>query len=436
MTARERYFVRIARRIRGLAVYFSQKLVVVLAGKLSSMLTTGCAVLGGYLTRRRMRKGKLRSLWGATPILTLPLLARCDRMLGIESQSLVFVTYVITKNFDINLNRTQNWILEKVPVLYPAFLNVVLAWALLRYDIFHFFCDRGILAPAERMGINPKELEWLSRSGKFLFTYTYGADVRTRDATLALGKYNLCAACPAPGTYCMCDDGKGSANISNIHAHATAMLAMGDMLTYVPDCQNMHFWPVDMERIAYVGVRKDWGNPLRVAHVPNHPHFKGTVYLQAAVEKLRAEGHAIELMMVQGVPNEQVLEIYADADIVADQLVAGFHGYAALEAMSLGKPVLCFLRGPEMMLDAETCPIINANPETIYDVLKQIMYGSVDLVEVGLQGRRYVECNYSLPAVAARLGEMYLELCQPSERLREQLITHIQACKMRASTSV
>jgi hypothetical protein len=34
--------------------------------------------LGRLATRWRSRTGTLRSMWGITPILTLPLLARCD----------------------------------------------------------------------------------------------------------------------------------------------------------------------------------------------------------------------------------------------------------------------------------------------------------------------------------------------------------------------
>lgn len=398
-------------------------------GKFSIKFLDWSVVLGKHFSRRRMRKGKLRSLWGATPILTLPLLARCDQQLGIKSQSLVFCTYVITQNFDINLNKPQNWIIKNTPGLYLPFLNLILAWALLRYDIFHFFCDRGILAPVNRMGINPKELVLLKRAGKFLFTYTYGADVRTQEVTKNLGQYNLCMSCPAPGVSCICDDKTGASNVAQIGEHATAMLAMGDMVAYVPGSRNMHFWPIDLDRLSYVGVRQDWGKPLRIAHVPNHTHFKGTVYLEEVVKRLCAEGYEIELLRAQGVTNEQVLNIYAQADIVADQFIAGFHGYAALEAMSLGKPVLCYLRNTDMMLDPVTCPIINTNPDTLYDVLKRILSGEFDLVEIGKRSRNYVEINYSLSSVANRLGEMYLELAKPSPRMRNKLMSKITNCK-------
>src|SRR5262249_53518113 len=40
-----------------------------------------------------------RTMWGVTPILTLPLLAKCDRLLGLRSESLVFTAYHTTNSF-------------------------------------------------------------------------------------------------------------------------------------------------------------------------------------------------------------------------------------------------------------------------------------------------------------------------------------------------
>ena len=54
-------------------------------------------------TERRLARGTVRTLWASTPILTLPILAECDRLLGLRSASLVFNTYYITRSFDINL---------------------------------------------------------------------------------------------------------------------------------------------------------------------------------------------------------------------------------------------------------------------------------------------------------------------------------------------
>jgi glycosyltransferase involved in cell wall biosynthesis len=421
-------------RLAGLLVFIRRgklgKVAVRAATSLARWILSGWAEVilqvavfaGRHLTRWRSKGGQLRSLWGVTPILTLPLLARCDRLLGLRSESVVLSTYHITSQFDINLGKLLGKVLDDFPIAYPAFQRLSLAWALLRYDVFHYFCDRGFLAPVDfRIGINPVELEILERAGKKLFCYAYGADVRTRDATLALGKYNLCVYCPEPMKYCICDDALGAANIARIAAKATAMVSMGDMLAYVPGARNRHYWPIDLDRFPFVGVNWSAGAPLRIAHVPNHAHFKGTSYLDDAVSRLQEDGFKLEVLRAQGVPNETVIQIYSEADIVADQFVAGFHGYATLEAMALGKPVLCYLRGPEMMLDETECPIINASPDMLYATLRDILEGRVDLVDLGLRARSYIVKYYSCDAVAVRQGEMYRELLAGFPRLDAKL---------------
>jgi hypothetical protein len=365
-------------------------------------------------------------MWGTTPILTLPVLAGCDRLLGFKSESLVFTTYYITSNFDVNLRKAVDWVRARAPHLYRPLTWVVLAYAVLRYDVIHVFCDRGILLPAG-MGVNPRELALLRSAGKRIYTYTYGADVRTRERTLALGEFNFCTHCPDPGQYCICDDAAGSAAIRAIEPYATRMLAMGDMLAYVPTAENFHFWPLDLRRIAPAPPRARTGGPLRVAHAPNHPHFKGTHYLEAAVARLQQEGVAIELVRIEGAPNSEVLRLFREVDLVAEQFIGGFHGYTALEAMAVGRAVISYLRGPDMMMDPDSCPILSADPRTLYQVLKDCALGHHDLESLGRRGRSYVERYYSTEAVAARLGRLYLRSAAFPERWRRRLEARVAA---------
>ncbi|WP_076858916.1 glycosyltransferase [Bradyrhizobium mercantei] len=377
-------------------------------------------------TERRLARGKVRTLWASTPILTLPLLARCDRMLGFHSSSLVFNTYYVTRSFDINLILFEGFLrLTRSKGALGLFRRLVLAWAMLRFDIFNYFYDRGLMLSDGRYGIHPEELDLLAKSGKRLYTYAYGADVRARDLTLKLGQPNLCEECPSPGKFCVCTDEMHASSIDRLKGRATAQLAMGDMVAYVPGSRDMHYWPIDATRLIASPPVYRPGDILKVAHAPNHGHFKGTRLLIDAIDRLVKEGETIELVSVQGVPNKKVIELFGAAHVVADQFVAGFHGYTALEAMAMAKPVLCFLRNDQMMIDPATCPIINTRPDEIYDVLKRCLRGELDLNAIGKAGRRYVEAHYSLQAVAARLGRLYCETADLPEDLRSSLMRQV-----------
>jgi hypothetical protein len=378
-------------------------------------------------TARRLASGTVRTLWASTPILTLPILAECDRSLGLRSSSLVFNTYYITRSFDINLFVFEAAVrLTRNRAALRGFRRVVLACALLRFDVFHYFYDRGLMISDGRYGINPEELQLLFDSGKRLYTYAYGADVRSQEITLRLGEPNICQECPQPGRYCICKAEDLNSSLERLNGRATARLAMGDMLSYVPGCRNMHYWPLDLTRFKAEPLTYRPGDTLRVAHAPNHGHFKGTRFLIAAIEKLRSEGQPIELVSIQGVANKKVLELFRSSHLIADQFIAGFHGYTALEAMALARPVLCFLRNDDMMIDPATCPIINVGPEQVYDVLKKCVEGKIDLQRLGKQGRVYINRYYGIDAVAARLGRLYIETANFPEALNSRLQSRIE----------
>jgi glycosyltransferase involved in cell wall biosynthesis len=387
-------------------------------------------------TERRLASGNVRTLWASTPILTLPILAECDRLLGLRSSSLVFNTYYITRSFDINLFVFEAAVrLTRNGLALRGFRRVVLAWALLRFDVFNYFYDRGLMISDGRYGINPEEIQLLFDSGKRLYTYAYGADVRSREVTLALGHPNICQACPQPGRFCICKTEDLNSSLKRLDGRVTARIAMGDMVSYVPGCRDLHYWPLDLTKFTADPLAYRSGDILRVAHAPNHGHFKGTDLLMDAIEQLRREGQPIELVSVQGVPNKKVLELFKASHLIADQFIAGFHGYTALEAMALARPVLCFLRNDDMMIDPATCPIINVKPEKIYDVLKRCLDGGIDLESLGKRGRAYVDRYYSIEAVAARLGRLYIETAGFPEVVNSKLQSRVDQLKRNCAAS-
>lgn len=383
------------------------------------------APLARRQSKARLARGEARSLWGVTPILTLPLKARADRALGFESQSLVFVTYYIARNFDIDLQTKMEALYRRAPRLAPLFKRLVLAWALLRYDVFHYFYDQGLTSSPTRFGVNPRELDVLRAAGKRVYLYAYGADVRRRAETLALGRWNFCADCPEPRKFCACGE-EFAPIMAAMREKATAAVALGDMLAYVPRARNMHYWPIDLEKVSPAPAPRVEG-ALRIAHAPNHTHFKGSQYLESTIDALRARGYAIDYVKVQGVPNAEVIRLFGEADLVADQFIGGAYGYTALEAMARGKPVMTYVRSPDLVEAASECPLINVTPDTLERTLLWCLENREKLPAIGAQGVAYVRRWHSIDAVADRLGLMYEE----TAGFPPACVTKIQAARER-----
>jgi hypothetical protein len=360
--------------------------------------------------RRRLQDAP-RSIWSGTPVPTLAIKARAERSLGCRAVSVVTHTYYTSNEFDHDLTR---W--RRLPLIGAAVPFALFVWAALAADRLHFFCDHGILPGARRLRPNYDELALYRRLGIELFFWTYGADVRSRGATQALGEPNCCTDCTVIGKACICHEAERRDAMASLTRYATAIFAMGDMIEYTPGSRNdLFFWPIDLtadggRRFQPAYPDGDASRPLRVTHAANHRMFKGTRYLEDAVRALREEGEAIELVIVERLGNREALELYRAADVIFDQCLIGFHGYFALEAMALGKPVLCYIRKREYLLAPDECPILNVHAATLKEDLRSLLRRRERLAGIGRAGRAYVEKHFTPEAFARRLENAYRDL--------------------------
>jgi glycosyltransferase involved in cell wall biosynthesis len=389
----------------------------------------------------RIKTGRLRSVWGVTPIASLKYLVAGDRNIGVRSESLVFTQYYTTSEFDINLSKIQEYIIKERVDLFYAFRMYVHAWSLIKYDIFHLYNDRGLVEPAggygsDRFGIALIEMQDYAGAGKALFTYAYGADFRLRQKTLAGGKWNMCMDCPEPGRFCLCDDEGGQKTLSTIAANATRMNGLGLSMDFLPGAHLMRYNVVDTEELSSApdAVKLPSGM-LRIGHFPNHGHFKGTRFLDAAVDELRSRGVSIELVKLSGLPRATILQEMKKVDVVVDQLISGSFGLTAVEAMALGVPVVAYIRPGVAIPAPEECPIIRANPDTIGQLLEELSRDRGLLAEARQRGPEYVANHFSMQAFEHDLRELYTE-CIPGlsmRRVKLQAIKNLTLGQLRAA---
>jgi glycosyltransferase involved in cell wall biosynthesis len=204
---------------------------------------------------------------------------------------------------------------------------------------------------------------------------------------------------------------------SDIRGRAPAELAYGrranaqvvgsfDALRWVPEAELV---PPGLDLRPFTPVPpSDRERPI-VVHAPSNRAKKGTDHVIAACAQL-----PVELDLVEGVPHDEARERYARADLVVDQLNAGWHGVFALEAMALGKPVVCHLKS-DVVERAEAAygvkvPIVPATKETLVDALRPLVESPSERRRVGAESRAYVEQVHDIDRIADRLVELYARL--------------------------
>jgi len=155
------------------------------------------------------------------------------------------------------------------------------------------------------------------------------------------------------------------------------------------------------------------GGKLRILHAPNHRAIKGTQYFIDAVRELNEEGLEVELVLLERVPNEEVKQVMASADLVADQLIIGWYAMFALEGMAMEKPVLCYLREDLQQLYVasgliapDEIPIINCSPATVKQAIRELASGRGRLADIGRRSREYVKKHHSTEAVGKVLDRI------------------------------
>ncbi len=66
-----------------------------------------------------------------------------------------------------------------------------------------------------------------------------------------------------------------------------------------------------------------------VVHAPSNRGVKGTEVIVQIVERLKDDGMDFNFSLVEGMPNNEARKVYEQADLLVDQLYAGWYGGAS-----------------------------------------------------------------------------------------------------------
>jgi glycosyltransferase involved in cell wall biosynthesis len=382
-------------------------------------------LLAAALLERRRKRDRPRVFWGTVPLISIKYHQQAIRLRGYESVSVVDQLYFITARSDFD--HTTSELLDGAPVLgrlprrfrrrFVAYWTFL--WALRRCDIFVFYASSLILRSSL---LKYRELWLLRLARKKVVMLAYGADVQVVSrASNLLYKHAIAMDYPV----FVRNEKLTLLELEYLSSSADHIVSGVDWVDYMP------WW--DRLTVGHFAIdTRQWERPRRarsgkekvvVLHAPNHREIKGTRFLVRACEELAAEGVPVELDLLEGVPNTVIHERMANADIVADQFIIGWYAMFAIEGMSMGKPVLCYLR-PDLLelhrlyATAADCPLVNTPALAIKDVLRELVADPERREELGRRGRKYVEANHSLEAVGAMFDSIFRGLGKPAPHVQ------------------
>jgi glycosyltransferase involved in cell wall biosynthesis len=179
-----------------------------------------------------------------------------------------------------------------------------------------------------------------------------------------------------------------------------------DALRWVPEAEVIPPG-IDVSRIA-PAPPSDRARPM-ILHAPSSRRRKGTEHVIAAVEGLDAD-----LEIVEGLHHDEAFERFRNADIVVDQLNAGWYGLFAIECMALGKPVVAFLHEEAVRRTEDafgtSVPILSATAETLRERLRPLVADAALRRSTGASSRAYVELVHDQERITDRLLDVYARL--------------------------
>ena len=290
---------------------------------------------------------------------------RALRRKGVEARLVVFNRAKLHPEADWSLDR-RGGLARRL-----ATQTVALARFLPQTDVFHFYFGLALVPPTLQFPV-------LKATRRKSVYHYLGSDIRGKT--------------PAELT-----DGK-RADAEIVGSYAA--------LRWVPEA---HVVPPGLDLREFTPAPpSDNARPL-VVHAPSNRAKKGTSYVIEACAKL-----PVDLEIVEGVDHEEARCRYARADLVIDQLNAGWHGVFALEAMALGKPVVAQLDDETVEQSAQgygsRVPIVPATKETLVDALRPLIESASLRREIGAASRLYVEQVHDIDLIADRLLAIYAGL--------------------------
>jgi glycosyltransferase involved in cell wall biosynthesis len=180
-----------------------------------------------------------------------------------------------------------------------------------------------------------------------------------------------------------------------------------DLLDKHPNIKYL-FLPFDTEQFDPDIIVNE---KVKICHSPTNRYFKGSDKIIPVCERIASEVD-IEFVLIENMPNSEVIKLKRDCDILIDQV--GNHGgwgygMNSVEALAMGLVCVTELI-PQYVDFIPDHPFVNVTTETLYSTLKKLVKNKQLILKHKRLSREWVVKNHGLKNTTEVLYNYYDEL--------------------------
>jgi len=189
------------------------------------------------------------------------------------------------------------------------------------------------------------------------------------------------------------------------------LVSTPDLLRLMPEARWQPNLVPEQEPL-FRPAERGWSGPLQVAHSPTRKDLKNTDELLAVVRELAQAGIALDLDLIDNVPNSECLARKRSAHVLFDHM-QGYYGVSSLEGLSQGLAVIAGLdewnrAHVAEFSGTEDLPwVVARDRDELALGLRGLARDMERCREIGAASRRFVEERWSEAKVAGRLADFW-----------------------------
>lgn len=291
---------------------------------------------------------------------------------------------------------------SKNPLKRYLQLILLMPKLIFRYDYFIFLQGGTLLS-------NFRDVKLLRKLGKKVSVIFAGCDVRVPEI-VSQYKWNPCRNCPESYQNLVgCKFPEKYKRLEELKKNFEIIFSPDECGGYFNKDYNTYYFPVrDINRSVILTDSSIEKKTVKIAHAPSNEDYKGSRHIYSAVDNLKNK-YQFEFVKLQNLSKDELIQEILHCDLVIDQMLVGFYGILTVEAMLLQKPVVCYIRDDIWNKIERDCPIYNANPDTLEEILGNIFMNPEELIERGEKSRQYALDYHSPRKIAENMLKIFRE---------------------------